>query len=159
MCYSFIITIKYYSYLSASTGLSLLALQAGIAPDTIPITTENNNEKNKRLKLNAVVKPPLDPGNPKLLPSTAGNIEDIPAPTNIPIAPPTKPSIPELIKNIKSISLFLAPMAFIIPMSLVFSRTEVNIVFATPILPTRTETAAINPKNRVIVDVNELNVC
>lgn len=42
-------------------------------------------------------------------------------------------------------------MAFIIPISLVFSRTEVNMVFAIPIAPTINEIAAIAPRKRVIV--------
>jgi len=74
---------------------------------------------------------------------------DINIPNNTPIIPPTIPTSPAFNIKIVNTSLFLAPIAFIIPISLVFSRTEVNIEFATPTAPTRSDIAATNPKNKV----------
>ena len=65
----------------------------------------------------------------------------IPIPT--PIAPPINPSNPDSIKNKSKMSEFFAPTAFIVPISLVLSITEVYIVFMIPIPPTSNEIAAI----------------
>ena len=55
--------VLYYSYLNASTGLSFEARYAGIAPNIIPIKTENNKAKANKLKLIKVLSsPPVIPG-------------------------------------------------------------------------------------------------
>ena len=64
-------------------------------------------------------------------------------PARTPIAPPMIPNNPDSIMKRLSTCLSFAPMAFIIPISRVRSRTEVNMVFITPIAPTRSEIAAI----------------
>lgn len=56
----------------------------------------------------------------------------------------TKPKNPDSNTNISKTSLFLAPIAFIIPISLTLSRTEVIVVFAVFIADTNTEINAIN---------------
>jgi hypothetical protein len=68
--------------------------------------------------------------------------------------PPISPIKNAFNKKIARMSLFLAPSAFIIPISFVFSRTEVNIVLAMPTAPTRSATAAMAVKNVV----NELTI-
>ena len=82
-----------------------------------------------------------------------GRTKEIAEPNQTPRSPPTSPTNPELSRNIIIISKFLAPIAFITPIYLVFSRTEVNIVLAIPTAPTSNETAAMAPKNRVKVSV------
>ena len=73
------------------------------------------------------------------------------APKNIPIVPPVKPINPDSIKNRDNMSLFLAPTAFIVPISFVLSKTDVYIVFAIPIPPTTNQIAAIPAKNPVMI--------
>ena len=73
------------------------------------------------------------------------------APKNIPIVPPVKPINPDSIKNRDNMSLFLAPTAFIVPISFVLSKTDVYIVFAIHIPPTTNEIAAIPAKNPVMI--------
>jgi len=83
-------------------------------------------------------------------PTRAGSAPDSNVPKNTPNTPPIKPIKAALKMNISNISLLRAPIAFIIPISLVFSRTEVNIVFATPTAPTNSETPAIARRNKLI---------
>ncbi|PPA79207.1 MAG: hypothetical protein C00003105_01401 [ANME-2 cluster archaeon HR1] len=83
---------------------------------------------------------------------------DATIPKNTPIIPPIIPTSPELKRNISIISLFRAPIAFIIPISFVFSSTAVNMVFAMPTAPTSNDIPATNPKKRVIIPVT-LDIC
>ena len=116
-------------------------LYAGIAPAIIPINIDAMNAPINNPGLKYEEKTPLFQVQLRfpICPITSDPI----IPTNTPPIPPTKPSIPDLNKNIIKISLFLAPIAFIIPISFVFSSTDVNIVLETPIAPTNKEIAAI----------------
>ena len=58
--------------------------------------------------------------------------------------PPINPNIPDSTTKINKINLFLAPIDFITPISLVLSKTEVYIVFAIFTAATNTEIKAIN---------------
>ena len=69
-------------------------------------------------------------------------------PKIVPPRPPIKPMMPASIKKIIKISEFFAPIAFIIPISLVLSLTEVKIVFIIPIPPTK---MAIEAKAKTII--------
>jgi len=66
-----------------------------------------------------------------------------PKPISAPTIPPIKPRNPASAMNTVKMSEFLAPIAFITPISFVLSMTDVNIVFAIPIPPTNKEISAI----------------
>jgi len=72
-------------------------------------------------------------GSPRASLPAAARPSAIPLPNIAPIIPPRSPNSPDSTRNNVNIVLFLAPIAFIIPISLVLSRTDVNIVFAMPI--------------------------
>ena len=59
------------------------------------------------------------------------------------------------VRNWSKISFFPAPMAFLIPISLVLSVTDTSIIFITQIHPTRSDIPAIHPSNIVRVPVME----
>lgn len=103
----------------------------------------------RNIKLGENVMPATLLPRTRVIPSI-GKRSESNEPKITPRTPPTKPTIAELTMNIINISRFLAPIAFIVPISFVFSRTEVNIVFAIPTAPTSRDTAAIAPKKRVI---------
>lgn len=66
----------------------------------------------------------------------ASIVSDTPIPIISPITAPAMPTSPDSIRNSVSIWLFVAPIAFITPISLVRSSTAVYIVFIIPIPPT-----------------------
>ena len=72
-------------------------------------------------------------------------------PKIIPIKPPIRLKTIDSIKNWVNISLDLAPTAILIPISLVLSVTETNIMFIIPIPPTIKEIEAITPNRMVIM--------
>ena len=74
-----------------------------------------------------------------------------PNPIIAPTIPPISPRSPDSIRKIERMSEFLAPTAFIIPISLVLSTTEVNIVLAMPMLPIISDKAAIPETVRLIM--------
>lgn len=61
----------------------------------------------------------------------------------IPMSPPVKLKITLSVRNWVKISLFFAPMAFLMPISRVLSVTETSIIFIIPIPPTSKEIAAM----------------
>ena len=77
-----------------------------------------------------------------------------PQPNRIPSIPPIKVSIIASTTNWNIISLFLAPMDFLMPISLVLSVTVTIIIFITPIPPTIREMAATPLIKRVTVPAN-----
>ena len=68
-----------------------------------------------------------------------------------PIIPPRHPIIAASIINIFKTVICWAPIAFIVPISLVLSKTEISIVFITPKLPATRATTPIVAKNNVRV--------
>ena len=61
----------------------------------------------------------------------------------IPMSPPVKLKTTLSVRNWVKISLFFAPMAFLMPISRVLSVTETSIIFIIPIPPTSKEIAAM----------------
>jgi len=68
-----------------------------------------------------------------------------PIPARIPITPPTRHRITASTRNWKRISRFLAPMAFLRPISRVRSVTDTSIIFIIPTPPTTRAIAAVPP--------------
>ena len=141
-----------YSLLIASTTCRLAAFRAGINPDIIPMIVENNNANRTSsgvtiatevlvpiLPIPMILIPMLD-----ITPTTMN-------PRNTPSSPPMRPMIPDSVRNSFMISEFRVPMDFRMPMSLVRSITDINMVFAIPIAPTRREIAAMPVRKKVKV--------
>ena len=84
---------------------------------------------------------------------------EIRKPRITPIRPPIAPKIPDSITKIDKISLFLAPTAFIIPISFVLSTTAVYIVFIVFTEATIKETKAIKTKIPLKINIILLKVC
>ena len=126
-----------HSYLNASIGFNFEAFFAGITPATTPIPTDNIKE----ITINSTETYVFSE-------TSADNKYDAIKPRSIPVIPPTKPNKADSNKNNSSISISVEPNAFKIPISFVFSSTEVNKLFAIPIAPTSNETAAIAAKNK-----------
>ena len=61
----------------------------------------------------------------------------------MPIAPPMRQMITLSTTNCRRILLFVAPRAFLVPISRVRSVTETSMMFITPIPPTRSEIPAM----------------
>ena len=74
----------------------------------------------------------------------------------IPIAPPIAESIVDSNINWIKMSLFVAPSAFLKPISFVLSVTDTSIMFITPIPPTTKEIATTDDKNTVNIFKMEL---
>lgn len=89
--------------------------------------------------------------SPKMLLTAYCAILLIASPNMDPSMPPARPSMLLSVMNMVIMSLFLAPIAFIIPISRVLSRTAVNIVFIMPIPPTKRLIAAIPTKTTCIM--------
>lgn len=139
-----------YSDLKASIGLNLDALFAGAIPNITPMHKENTNEK---IMVPAVI--------PDDMPATEPNINAPETPIRIPIIPPQTLITIDSIRNCSRIARFLAPNAFLIPISLVLSLTETSIIFIIPIPPTTSEMAAIAPSavvNVVLIVLNALRI-
>ena len=137
-----------YSYLKASIGFSFDADLAGAIPEIIPIIVD----KRIAIIISLGVTNVENVCGPWFIPALKMLIiEDAIVPNIAPIMPPTKPNNADSNKNINKISFLVVPSAFIIPISFVFSKTEVNILFATPIAPTIKEIIAIAPRNKVNV--------
>ena len=75
-----------------------------------------------------------------------------PIPVNTPTIPPMEVSTTASVKNWNRMAFFLAPMAFLRPISFVLSVTVTNIMFITPIPPTSKEIPAIQI-NMAFVDL------
>lgn len=124
----------FYSYRSASIGSSLAAFLAGNIPKKIPTKAE---------KVTAIITTigfittPI-PASP--IPKAA-----IPIPKVVPMIPPITDKIIASIRNCVKISFVCAPKDFRIPISLVLSVTDTNIIFMMPIPPTNSDMAAIAP--------------
>ena len=76
----------------------------------------------------------------------------IPAPT--PISPPMDVRTAASVRNCPRIDLFLAPSAFLRPISLVLSVTDTSIIFITPIPPTRSEILAIQRSCLLVAELS-----
>ena len=74
------------------------------------------------------------------------------SPSTIPMATPTRQSTIASVMNCRRIEPFVAPNAFLVPISLVLSVIDTSIMFITPIPPTRSEIPAIAAIARDIVD-------
>jgi len=133
---------KFYSLLSASIGFRLAALIAGVYPNISPIATDTLNEIITAFKL---------AGDEIFinLPMVGLAIQ----PSTIPSEPPSVLVTKASITNCCSITPFLAPSAFLIPISLVLSVTDTNMMFITPTPATRSEIPAIAPIIVVIVAI------
>ena len=79
----------------------------------------------------------------------------------IPASTPNRPPIPvsttASVKNWNRILLFLAPMAFFKPISLVRSVTVTSIIFMTPIPPTNREIPAIHNSWLLVAELSSCN--
>ena len=126
----------FYSYLNDSIGFNLAALIAGKIPKIKPIAVENDSASIIGV---AVIK--------ELKLPNVFNSQDIRYANPTPNTPPDKLSIMLSVKNCIRISLFFAPMDFLIPISLVRSVTDTNIIFIIPMPPTSSEIAAIPAKS------------
>ena len=121
-----------YSLLNASIGFKFAAFTEGSSPNTTPITVENNTAITIDGTLIAV-------GEPVTFPTTF----DSPIPVITPIIPPILVSTEASVRNCPRIVFLRAPIAFFRPISLVRYVTETNMIFMTPIPPTRREILAI----------------
>ena len=77
------------------------------------------------------------------------------APRRIPIIPPSPVSITASRRNCVRMFLYVAPSAFLSPISFVRSVTETSIMFIMPIPPTMSEIAATAARNIVSTEVIE----
>lgn len=82
---------------------------------------------------------------PDDIPATEPNMSAPETPIIIPITPPQTLITMDSIRNCNRMARFLAPSAFLIPISLVRSLTETSIIFIIQIPPTTSEMAAIAP--------------
>ena len=124
----------FYSYLNASIGSALAALEAGYNPKKIPTTAEKDTASTTT---DGLITTPIPNANPIK--------ETSPTPIVIPIIPPQADKIADSVKNCIKISLVLAPSDFLMPISLVLYVTDTSIIFIIPIPPTSKEMAAIPP--------------
>lgn len=114
-------------------GSNLEALMAGVTPKMTPTSMEKENDRAMDQRVTEVWK--------KILMSRERAM-----PRRIPMIPPNPDRVKASIRNWFLISLGLAPIAFLKPISLVLSVTETSMIFMTPIPPTINEIAAIPPK-------------
>jgi len=136
---------RFYSYLSASIGLSFAALFAGNIPKTIPIVTAEEKDKSTASKeMMAVIN--------LLIPKTMRKLR------TIPMIPPMTLKVTDSVRNCKRISFLWAPIALRIPISFILSVTETNMMFITPIPHTSKEIAAIPARREVSIHVMLLTV-
>ena len=133
----------FYSYLRASTGFNLDACTAGYTPKNMPTITETVKPTITEVDVTAV--------NKKLPASRAPRI-----PKAIPIKPPKSVMTTDSAKNWRRISLELAPIAFLMPISLVLSATVASIIFIMPMPPTIRATSPIRVSAVVRADVATL---
>ena len=77
-----------------------------------------------------------------------------PIPVNTPTIPPIEVSTTASVKNWNRMAFFLAPIAFLRPISYVLSVTVTSIMFITPIPPTSKEIPAIQI-NMAFVDLDK----
>ena len=138
--------IKDYSNLSASIGFSFIAFLAGKIPNAIPVKVVNQNAISTTC---GVIEScshctKLDHSPNAVISLLISKI--IHQLIIIAITPPKKVISTDSVKNCKIISLFNAPIAFLIPISLVLSVTETIIIFITPMPPTNSEIHHITHK-------------
>ncbi|MEI6673268.1 MAG: hypothetical protein WCL02_08400 [bacterium] len=125
--------------------MSFAALFAGRIPKTIPILTAEKNDNNTAFKeMIAVIK--------LFIPRTIRKLKIIQ------IIPHIKLRVTDSVRNCKRISFLCAPIALRIPISFILSVTETNIIFITPIPPTKSEIAAIHARSAVNIQVILLTV-
>ena len=128
-------TTGHYSYLNASIGCKSDAFFAGYQPKIIPMTPET--KKAKIIAGKEIVKSTL---------IILAIKYEVTTPSKEPMIPPLKVKITASVKNWLIIIFFLAPKAFLKPISRVRSVTVTNIIFMIPIPPTKREMAAIPDK-------------
>ena len=108
-------------------------------PKTLP---SKNDPKTEPIKSHTLISALISSTPSKALPTKASPTA-IPAPKAAPINPPMLPINPDYIKKRENIELFLAPMAFIMPICRVLSSTDVYIVFIIPMPPTTMDIPAM----------------
>jgi len=119
------------------------ALLAGNIPDKTPMTIENTSEKMmSQGVIETIDAPPILVFASKIA-AIWPIVPDITKPTSNPRIHPTKPIKADSTMNRFITSLLFIPIAFSIPICLVLSVTDVNIVFAIPTAPTTNEIVAI----------------
>lgn len=106
----------HYSFCKASIGFNRAALMAGYTPKIIPQSRAATTVINTELSRMAIFKSNATQAIP-----TANNVRAIPIPQ------PSRDKKEDSNKNSKTISRFAAPMDFLIPISRVFSPTEISI--------------------------------
>ncbi len=114
----------------------------GIYPNPIPIAADTPKAISIAFILGAASKP-------KALPSRTVKTY----PNTIPREPPMQLMRVASITNCLIISFFRAPIAFRIPISLVLSTTDTNMMFIIPIPATNRDIPAIPPKIEDSIDV------
>jgi len=126
-----------YSYLSASTGSRRDARYAGKNPDTTPTIIETRSAMNTTLKGIAVGR-------------KVSMIKLIGKAIMIPMIPPMRHNAADSIKNCRRMVRRGAPIALRIPISLVRSVTDTNMIFMIPIPPTKSDIPVINKPTAAI---------
>ena len=121
-----------------------MAFLAGRIPKIIPVHTVSPTAITRTSEVIVSFNPSNRP--PPLFHKRVFKRAIIPRLNNIAIIPPRKVIRIDSIKNCVIISLLKAPMAFLIPISLVLSVTDTIIIFITPIPPTSSEIPPIIPK-------------
>jgi len=133
---------------------SLDALHAGYSPARIEIPMGKRSENVMRSGDMTGVNPE-DEGLPiigaliPMLENPPDSKNDRSDPVMVPRIPPTIPVKLASARNIVSMFLALYPIAFNMPISLVRSIIDTNIVFVIPTPATKRETAAIPPMKKV----------
>ena len=140
--------MNFYSYRNASIGFIFAALLAGKYPKNRPMAIENPIE---------IIIPEMlgRAGYPKILEAVI--------PRTIPKIRPMNPPIRQILIastiNCTRIEEFLAPRAFLVPISLVLSVTDTSMIFITPIPPTKRAIPAIIEIAVVIVPKRVVSIC
>lgn len=118
--------------------LSLAALRAGIRPKTIPIAVATHTANNTTITLINGLKSGI----------TLASSAVTPYEKPIAISDHKSVKMIDSTKNCSIIMRLVAPIAFLIPISLVLSVTETSIIFMIPIPHTTSAIAPIPPSKR-----------
>lgn len=108
---------------------------AGQRPKTIPTHTENETDKKTE-----------NPDTKAAQPANFETAKEIRTPRLTPKNPPSTDKADDSIKNCNKTAVFVAPIAFLNPISLVLSLTLTSIIFIIPIPPTIKEMPATDLK-------------
>ena len=129
-----------HSILSASTGLSPEAFNAGYTPKTAPINNENPINKAISDKRIGTVIPKM------LIP-----INEIVPPINSPAMLPMSEMTTASVRNSNIIRLLVAPIDFFMPISRILSLTDTSIIVMMPKPETTREMPLITVKTRLTI--------